>query len=315
MGNSEIRRIAVIGAGLMGHGIAQEFALHGYEVSLQDLTEDRLKTAIANMGRNLRTLADAGLVDAAHIEAVPRAITVSTSLAEAAKEADLVIEAISEDLPLKRRIFGQLDEICPDHTILASNSSTFMPSSMASATKRPHEVLVTHYFNPPYLVPLVEVVRHPGTSDDTFDAVFGLLERIGKRPVAVRRETLGFIGNRLQFALLRECVSLVEKGVATPEDVDTVVKNGFGRRLAAAGPFEIFDTAGWDVVSAVLTALQPDLDTSPTPSALVMGKVRDGHYGVKTGKGFYEWTPESGEDLRQRIAKALIEVEKWPRDE
>ena len=184
---------------------------------------------------------------------------------------------------------------------------------MAAATNRPDRMIVTHYFNPPYLVPLVEVVRGPETSDDTFEAIFELMLKVGKKPVAVEKELPGFIGNRLQIALLRECLSLVEKGYATPEDIDTVVRYGFGRRLSAAGPFAIFDIGGWDTLSAVGDQLISDLDASDTVPGIVKEMVDRGDLGVKTGKGFYDWTPESGEVLRQRIAGALLSIEKWSR--
>ena len=313
MSEESIRRIGVVGAGLMGHGIAQEFAVAGYDVALHDLSEELLGEARINMGRNLRIMADAGMVGAEKIAAVPDAIAMSTHLGDVVCEADYVVEAITEDLPLKQRVFGEMDRLCPAHTIIASNSSTFMPSSMASATDRPDKVLVTHYFNPPHFVPIVEVVRHEATSNETFETVFDLLKGIGKRPVGLKMEVPGFIGNRLQFALLRECLSLVENGVATPEDIDAVVKNSFGRRLAVAGPFEVFDAAGWDTILAILTELAPDLETSDKASAVAVENVRQGRLGLKSGSGFYDWTPESAQGLRERIAHALIEIERWSR--
>ena len=313
MSVESIRRIGVVGAGLMGHGIAQEFAVAGYDVALHDLSEELLREARINMGRNLRIMADAGMVSAEKIAAVPDAIAMSTHLGDVVCEADYVVEAITEDLPLKQRVFGEMDRLCPAHTIIASNSSTFMPSSMASATDRPDKVLVTHYFNPPHFVPIVEVVRHEGTSDETFETVFDLLKGIGKRPVGLKMEVPGFIGNRLQFALLRECLSLVENGVATPEDIDAVVKNSFGRRLAVAGPFEVFDAAGWDTILAILTELAPDLATSDEASSVATENVKQGRLGLKSGAGFYDWTPESAQGLRERIAHALIEIERWSR--
>lgn len=307
----EIKKVAVIGAGLLGHGIAQEFAMAGFEVSLHDLSDEVLEQARANMTRNLRTLAEEGLVDGALAESVPDRVRTSTDLGEVVRDADFVIEAVSEDLALKQRIFADLDQLAPEHAILASNSSTFMPSSVASATSRPDKVLVTHYFNPPYLVPVVEIVRHEGTSDETFDTAFALFERIGKRPVRVQKEALGFIGNRLQAALVRECFSLVEKGVASPEDIDAVVRYGLGRRLSVAGPLEIADVAGLDIYSALTSYILPDLDDSTAPPNAISDNVEKGNLGVKTGQGTYSWTTESSEEVRQRIAKALIEIQKW----
>lgn len=313
MDAEDIRKVAVVGAGLMGHGIAQEFAYTGYDVSLHDLSPEQLNAALANIRRNLDMLADAGIVEADDVERVTGAVHASTSLEEVVADADIVIEAVTENLEVKHRTYRRLEELCPERTIFASNSSTFMPSQMAVATKRPDRMIVTHYFNPPYLVPLVEVVRGPETSDETFEAMFALMLKVGKKPVALQKELPGFIGNRLQIALLRECLSLVEKGYATPEDIDTVVRYGFGRRLSAAGPFAISDIAGWDTLLAVGDQLIGDLDASQTVPGIVKEMVDRGELGVKTGKGFYDWTPETGEALRQRIAGALLSIEKWSR--
>lgn len=315
MSAESIKRIGVVGAGLMGHGIAQEFALAGYDVGLHDISEELLEQARVNMRRNLGIMADAGLVSEDAAGTVPDAIRMSTHLGDAVVEADYVVEAVTEDLSLKQRVFAEMDRLCPAHTIIASNTSTFMPSSVASATGRPDKVLVTHYFNPPHFVPIVEVVRHEGTSDSTLAAVMSLLGGIGKRPVALRKEVPGFIGNRLQFALLRECLSLVEQGVAMPEDIDAVVKNSFGRRLSVAGPFEVFDAAGWDTIYAILSELAPDLDASDTPSVIAADNVLQGRLGLKSGAGMYDWTDESAEALKDRIAHALIEIERWARRE
>jgi 3-hydroxybutyryl-CoA dehydrogenase len=173
-------------------------------------------------------------------------------------------------------------------------------------------VLVTHYYNPPHLVPLVEVVRGPETSDEAIETVHGLLTKVGKSPAIVQKEAPGFIGNRLQAALFREALSIVERGIASPQDVDAVVRNGIGRRWAAAGPFEIWGIAGWDLIYAASTYLSPHLESSTEPSSLLREKVERGELGVKTGKGFYEWTPESAEALTRRIARVLIEIAHWP---
>ncbi len=307
----EVRRIAVIGAGLMGHGIAQEFAVAGYEVTLNDLSAERLARAIEAMRANLRQLADLGLVPPERATAAPNEVRTTSDLAAAAADADVVIEAVFEDLPLKQRVFADLDRLAPPRAILASNSSSFMPSVLAAATGRPDRVLVAHYFNPPHLLPLVEVVRGPQTSDETVATMAALLRHIGKRPAIIQKEAPGFVGNRLQMALFREALAIVEAGIASPEDVDVVVKNGFGRRLAAAGPFEVFALAGLDLVLAVAEQLMPVIDSRPEVPALLRETVARGEHGVKTGSGFYTWTPEEGEALRQRVAKALIAIAQW----
>jgi len=301
-----IRQVAVVGAGLMGHGIAQEFALAGYEVGLHDISDSRLDHALTQIREDLHLSVELGLTDAVRAAEAPPRIHPNTDLPQVVRHADLVIEAIIEDLQVKQRVFQNLDQLCQDQTILASNSSSFMPSQLAVCTQRPDKVLVTHYFNPPHLLPLVEVVRGPATSDATVSAVVDLLSRIGKRPALVQREVPGFVGNRLQIALLREAASLVEQGIASPQDIDVVIKYGFGRRLAAAGVFEIFDIAGWDLVLTIMTNLLPHIASSPELPQGIKDKVMRGELGVKTGQGYYPWTPESAAALKQRIARSLV---------
>ncbi|HKA54573.1 MAG TPA: 3-hydroxyacyl-CoA dehydrogenase family protein [Candidatus Binatia bacterium] len=307
----EIRHIAVVGAGLMGHGIAQEFALAGYEVHLHSRREESLQTALNNIQANLERLIGMGVVTRVQAEAVPARLHPTPVLAQAVAGADVVIESIYEDATLKHQLFQALDTLCPAHTILASNTSTLPLSRFASGLRRSDKVLVAHYANPPYLIPLVELVRGPQTADDTVTTTAALLTRIGKRPIVVRQEVPGFILNRLQGALLREALWLVQNGVASPQDIDTALKNSIGRRWAVAGVFEIFELAGWDLLNAIAAGLFPHLASSPEVPQVLEEKVAHGELGVKTGKGFYEWTPESAEALRQRIARALVAIERW----
>lgn len=302
----EIRNIAVVGAGLMGHGIAQECALHGYAVTLTDVSAEALERALASIEANLQTLVGEGALTAERAATVLPRIRACPQLGEALAAADFVIEAAAEDLAVKQSLFREMDSLCPARTILASNTSTFMPTQLASATRRPDRVLVAHYFNPPYLLPLVEVVGGEATSEETLQTTLALLTRMGKRPVQVRKEVPGFIGNRLQFALLREALSLVEQGVATPQDVDTVIKNGFGRRLAAAGVFEVFDFGGWNLILAILQMLLPEIESSTEASPLLVEKVARGELGVKSGKGFYDWDAASAPARKKEIAETLI---------
>jgi 3-hydroxyacyl-CoA dehydrogenase len=296
----------------MGHGIGLEFALAGYEVQLHDVNEEKLDQALETIQKTLQMLIGAGLTTSEKSDAAMSRLQTGTVLEEMVADVDVVIEAIFESLELKHELFRKLDGTCPERTILASNSSSLVPSQLASVTQRPDKVVGAHYFNPPYLLPLVEVVRGEKTSDETIDIIHDLLVKVGKKPAIVEKEALGFIGNRLQLALGREALSLVEKGIATPESVDTVVRNGFGRRLSVAGLFEIFDIAGLDLALAVASYIGPDLESSGEVSSLLKEKVERGELGVKAGKGFHEWTLESAEALRQKIAKALIEIARWP---
>jgi 3-hydroxybutyryl-CoA dehydrogenase len=311
MPGEKIQKIAVVGAGLMGHGIAQEFAAAGYQVKMHDLTDDALHQAQQRIEGNLRMLQEAELVSAEQSRQALDNLNTSTKLDEVVGDADLVIEAIAEKLEVKQQIFRRCDEWCPSHAILASNTSTFMPSKLAQVTGRADKVLVTHYFNPPFLMPLVEIVRSAATSETTIKTVYELLAGIGKSPVVVQKEVPGFIGNRIQAAALREALALVEEGVATPQEVDTVIKTSIGRRWAVAGVFEIAEIAGLDLKLAIVEQLFPEIASTQEVSHLLRDKVAQGDLGFKTGKGFYEWPPETAEALRQRVAQALIEIARW----
>jgi 3-hydroxybutyryl-CoA dehydrogenase len=258
-----------------------------------------------NIQRNLRMLIGMGVITTQQADAVPAKIHTTTVLKDAVEDVDLVIESVYEDLELKKRVFRELDKLCPQRTILVSGTSTLPLSELQSATNRPDRVLLANYSNPPYLVPLVEMMRNERTSDETVTTVYDLLTKIGKRPVVIQREVPGFVANRLQGALLREALWLVQRGFVTPRDVDTIIKAGIGRRWSVAGPFEVFELAGWDLVLAAGSSLLPFLESSSEWPPILKQKVDQGELGVKTGKGFYEWTPESAEELRQRIAKAF----------
>lgn len=303
-----IRRITVVGAGFMGHGIGQEFALAGYPVILHDLTQEKLQSALHGIESNLRQLAEWGLVAEEQIGPALGRIETCARLPEAVGDADLVVEAVFERLDVKMQVFRDLDALCPPQTILASNTSTHLPSLLATATRRPDKVLVAHYFYPPSLLPLVEIVPGKETSPETVATVYELMKAVGKSPIVVEKEAYGFIANRLQFALQREALFIVEQGIASAQDVDIAVRDGFGRRLAVAGPFEIAEPIGWDLELVIQRYLLPHLSNSPEPSDLLVEKVERGELGMKSGKGFYEWTAESAEAWRQGMSKALAQI-------
>ncbi len=303
---NKIANIAVIGAGLMGHGIAQEFACAGYNVCLHDITEEQLNNARAQISKNLTLLAENELIEKGSIPDILQGIQTTTDLSAAAETADYVVEAVSENLQLKQQIFAKLDTLCLPHTILASNTTALMPSQIGANVKRTDKILNTHYFNPPYLIPLVELIRSPATSDETVSVTFDLLTSIGKTPAIIEKEALGFVGPRLQAALIREAFSIVEQGIASAETVDLVVRNSFGRRLSVAGPFEVFELAGWDLVLAAFEELYKDLNSSSKINPLLQEMVDTGQLGVKSGTGFYEWSDERQQVLRDRMSEALI---------
>lgn len=264
-----IRTIAVIGAGLMGHGIALELAAHGYDVRLFDSNPEQLARAEQRIADSLALLESSGNLTADQVATANQHLRRTGDLADAVGGVDLVIEAVFENLDLKQAVFRELDALAPATAIFASNTSSYMPSSLASVTTRPDRVIVTHYFNPAHLLPLVEIVPGPETSTATIDAIRQLYTAINKSPVVLQREILGFVGNRLQTALLREALALIEDGIATPEEIDTIIRTGFGRRLALAGIFEVRDLSGWDVSVTVHEELVPHISASTEPHAVL----------------------------------------------
>ena len=293
----------------MGHGIAIEFALAGYDVRLQSRSEESLDRARGMIRDSLERLHSLGRVSEQQAETAPSLVRMSTDLAEVVEDADLVIESIYEDIAAKTELFSQLDKLCPDRTILASNTSSFLPSRLAAATARPDKVINAHFLNPPFLVPLVEVVPTAQTLEETTGVVMELLTSLGKQPILVEREAPGFVASRLQMALLREALWLVENEVASAEDVDKAISAGLGRRWATAGVLQVLEVAGWDLISRVAADVFPHLSNDDDLTVL-NDLVERGDIGLKAGKGFYDWTPEKAEELRRRIAKGLVEIDK-----
>ena len=307
----EIKQITVLGAGLMGHALALEFALGGYQVALYSRSDASVQQGIENVEASLDQLVSVGKTTRDGAAAALVRIDGYAKLGNAVEAADVVIESVYEDLALKQQIFRELDDLCPERTILASNTSGFMPSSFTADIRRRDKALVMHYVNPPHLVPLVEVVPTDQTSEETVKTITGLLAGIGKRPIVIRKEVPGFVLNRLQMALLREACWLVENGVVEAQDVDMALRSSIGRRWAVAGIFEILEIAGWDLISNVASGLLPHLSTTSEIPQVLKEKIDRGEFGVKSGQGFYEWTPESVAELKSKIARALIEIDTW----
>jgi 3-hydroxybutyryl-CoA dehydrogenase len=303
--------IAVIGAGLMGHGIAQIFATRGHRVSLFDLTREILAKAVENIRANLTLMARKGIGSPGDIEPAVQRIRVTQDLGEAASGARFVFEAVPEKLDLKEKLFQKLDALCPPDTILATNTSVISITEIATKATRRDRIVGTHFWNPPYLVPLVEVIRGEETSPRTMDLTIDLLRSVGKHPVNVKKDLPGFVGNRLQHALWREAISIVEQGIADPATVDEVVKKGFGMRLPVLGPLENADMVGLDLTLQIHDYILKHIERSPEPSPLLKQKVKEGELGFKTGQGFQGWSQERMERCRRDLLEHLI---RWNRD-
>jgi 3-hydroxybutyryl-CoA dehydrogenase len=289
--------IAVIGAGLMGAGIALVFAAAGHRVALFDALEVARATALPRIRDNFKTV---GLDPLA-----ADAITLHSRLAMAVADADFVIEAAPEDLALKQALFTEIEEAARPAAILASNTSVIPITAIMARLRDKSRALGTHWWNPPYLVPLVEVIRTVDTSDAAIDATLKLLVSVGKTAVEVKKDVPGFIGNRLQHALWREAVALVADGVCDAQTVDDVVKASFGARLAMLGPLENVDLVGTDLTRSIHNYLLPALDRSTAASPYLDRLVEQGRLGFKSGEGFRTWTPEQQAALRDRLTNHL----------
>jgi len=289
----DISHIAVLGTGTMAPAIALLCSKLGYNVSIWGRSDTSLQRAFDRLKSHLQTYRENNLIQEEQAELILSRIAGVSTLEEAVRGADFVIEAVAEDLNLKKDIFSVVDRVCQETTIIATNTSGLSITEIASATNRPEKVVGTHFWNPPHMIPLVEIVRGEKTSEETIGIAAELMTAIGKTPVIVQKDIPGFIGNRLQFALLREALFIVEQGVASIEDVDTTVKMGFGARLPITGPLESADLGGLDVYMAISKYLMPDLCQSTEVSALLVDAVESGRLGVKSGAGLYEWTPAS----------------------
>jgi 3-hydroxybutyryl-CoA dehydrogenase len=307
---AQIKNITVIGAGLMGHGLAQIFALNGYPVRLMDIEQERLDKAIENIRSNLTLMAERGIGQSEEIELAIARVEIMTDLKEAASGTHFVVEAVLENLELKQDIFKDLDRICPDETILATNTSVISITEIAQKAKDRGRILGTHFWNPPYLIPLVEVIRGEDTSEEAMDVTYALMKRVGKHPVRVNKDVPGFVGNRLQHALWREAISIVERGIADPATVDECIRFGFGLRLPVLGPLETADMVGTDLTLAIHNYILKYIESSPEPSPLLKKKVEEGDLGFKSGRGFQDWTPEEAQESRKRLQEYLLEVTK-----
>lgn len=287
----EITTIAMIGAGVMGSGIAQTFALAGYEVRLQARREDTLRAARDRIAKNQEAMVRAGLLaEGAAREALAR-IRTTTKLEEAARGCHFASESVPEDLALKREVFAALDRHAPRDAVLSTDTSGLSIGAIASATGRPEMVVGLHWMNPPHLMPPVEVIRGGRTADAAMDLTCALARRIGRVPIRVEKDASGFLWNRLQMALVREAIHVVEQGIASPEAVDLAITAGLGLRWAAVGPLQIMDLAGLPTFHAVASYLCRDLCAAPGPNPSLAAKVAAGETGARSGRGFYDYPP------------------------
>jgi 3-hydroxybutyryl-CoA dehydrogenase len=290
-------RIAIIGAGLMGHGIAQVFAVNQHEVTITDEAAavrdgvlDRIRVNLAELDQDRQSLAR---------------IAVCPTIEATVAGADLVVEAIPEDLALKQALFARIEPLVRADAVLATNTSVIRVTPIMQRLAHRGRALATHWWNPPFLVPLVEIIGTEWTDPAVIEAMMALHRSLGQMPVHVKKDVSGSIGNRLQMALWREAIHLVETGVCDAETVDAVVKASFGRRLPVLGPLENADLIGLPLARAIHANVFPTLDARGTPSPLLDRLLAEGKLGMRSGEGLRRWSPEEAEATRKRLARHL----------
>ena len=295
--NLENTRVSVVGLGTMGHGIAQTIALAGCQVQAYDSDSGLTSALHDRVTKNLQTMVANGALSNVDEDSVLSRIQRCSSETEALSDSDFVIEAIAEDLAVKQAFFSRCEDIVSESTILASNTSSFPMSAMASELKHPERAINTHWFNPPHIIPVVEVVPGVKTDEETIDKATTFLKALGKHPVRIHQELPGFVLNRLQVALFREMLDLVGRGVISAEDLDIAVRGSLGLRWAAVGPMKVGDFGGWDILSKVYQVLASEIRSDTSLPEVLQDMQSSGNVGLKAGKGFFEFPSEGQHEV------------------
>lgn len=293
-----IDRVAVLGLGTMGHGIAQVLAAAGCTVRGYDEVLAARDSTLTRIRGNLKQMAEAGIVAWSDIDSIVNRVVVCDSEQKAVEQAQFVIEAVREHLPTKQELFARIEPWVPAETILASNTSTFTITRIAERMNDPERAVIAHWFNPPHIVPVVEVVPGKKTSEQTMQTTLAFMTRAGKVAVRLNQELPGFIVNRVQAAMIREVWSLFDRGVASAEDIDRAVQGSLGFRLAAIGPLQVCDFGGLDIWRRVYEELVVDIKSDTTLPERIRKIMDAGHLGVKSGRGIYKYSPQAVEEKR-----------------
>jgi 3-hydroxybutyryl-CoA dehydrogenase len=303
-----IKKIAVLGAGTMGHGIAEAFAMYGYDVNLYDISLQQLQTAKQEITEELELLAEEGVISSPSIAETLDRITLITDVRQAVTDRDYVIEAAPEILELKQKLFKELDEYCPPHTILASNTSSLPLNSMMALVSeaRKQRMIVNHWYNPGHLMPIAELSFFGNMPEEIYQEVEQLFHSIKKQTVKVLKDVPGLVANRIQQGVAREVFSIIEMGVAAPEDVDKALKFGPAFRYATTGQLEVADFGGLDIWSIVGDNLLKVMDNSQAANPLLKQKVSEGKLGIKSGEGFYKYAAGEIPNIKKKFMKKLI---------
>jgi 3-hydroxybutyryl-CoA dehydrogenase len=283
----EIKKVAVLGAGLMGHGITQVAAQTAqYNVFMRDIKQEFLDNGMRMINDSLQRFLKKGEMTQEQANEILSRIHPTLDLKEAVADADLVIEAVTENPELKKKVLAEADSAAKPEAIIATNTSSISISELASATKRPERFVGMHFFNPPQLMKLIEIIRGAKTTDETINTIVEVTGKMGKEPVVVNKDVAGFVVNRILIPVFNEAVALVDSGVASPEDIDKAIKLGLNWPM---GPLTLLDYVGLDTTLAITEVLSKEIDPKFQANPLLRQMVRAGLWGRKTGKGFYDW--------------------------
>jgi 3-hydroxybutyryl-CoA dehydrogenase len=308
MNVEDIKQVSVIGCGVIGPDISTCLLINDIQVRLVGLDDEDVSRGVSNIQKNLTDLVEAGVITHEERTRALGMVQNATDIASAVLNADMVFEAVFEDLKVKQKVFAEIDGNCSQRALLCSSTSGLSPNDIGAHIKHQDRMMVTHFWNPPYLVPLVEVLPHECMSEEAKGVAIAFIEKLGKIPVILKKDFPGHIGNRLQHALYREALYLIEQGVADPADIDKVVLASFGPRFSTIGPMEYFDSCGLDLHAQVQSYLYPTLCNAPAPQKILIDNVRAGHLGQKSRRGLYDWSNRDDEEFRRRRNQRFIEM-------
>ena len=304
----DIKQVTVIGCGMIGPDISTSLLISGVQVRLVGLNEEDVSRGESNIQKDLTDLVDAEVITNEERAKALGMVEKATDISSAVSDADMVFEAVFEDLSVKQEVFAYIDGNCKDQAILCSSTSGLSPNDIGAHIKHQDRMMVTHFWNPPYLVPLVEVVPHDRLSEEARNLAIVFIEKLGKVPVILKKDFPGHIGNRLQHALYREALYLIEQGVADPADIDRVVLASFGPRFSTIGPMEYFDSCGLDLHEKVQSYLYPTLCNASEPQKILIDNIRAGSLGQKSRRGLFDWSDRDDEEFRRRRNRRFIEI-------
>jgi len=312
--NTNILIVGVVGTGTMGAGIAQTFAQSGYQVICYDICNSAIERGMNLIHLNQDNLIKAGFLTKESAQLALSRLKTTLNI-EDLGEVDFICEAVTEDIKVKHEVFSSLDKICRKDIIFSSNTSGLSITKMASVVSNRERFAGMHWWNPPHVMPLIEVIKGDESSEETCLAIMDICRKLGKKPVYVKKDILGFVGNRLQIALQREAMYIMEMGAANQEDIDEVIKYGPGARWALYGPCQLLDLGGLDVFGSIFSYLAKDLNNDPGVPKIIAEKVAKGELGIKTGKGLFQYTKEKIEKLIGSRDRRLLKIIKLQDEE